>query len=506
MLSRFGDGRASWNATNATRRFAAMTAAETPALWCGRAALLLSVAMTLTACASPDDSRLARVTAILQQDNWAFALRDPARVAMKLRKMQRSWFEWTRGTLSVFWADHVAEGAAYPASVLAPAGSAMWILGDPHIENLGTFYQAGGAAWIDWNDFDAAGFGPAWIDLRRLALSLWVAAADANTGRVPEALGRALCDAVVTGYIEALARAERGVPQTRVAQGVHPVFDALLKKAAKDGDRRKRLNEVPPLVNGERVMATGALSPMSADGVVENELQPLAPERASNLRSTVESWQRALPAARAAQLGRLRGARARFGAGVASYASERWYLWFAGPSDNFDDDVLLEWKEVRDGVLLALPNRPPNWPWAHNGERVVGLAQKFLAFPTADDFFASVHFGGLPMRSQSRTGYQRGLELAEVAALAQDPGTHGELLQLATLCGGLLAAAHVRANNASAIADLALAMRTHEHEFRDETALFVAQYALRSWTDYVQWRTMPASRILLAGEEQTVAR
>ena len=59
-----------------------------------------------------------------------------------------------------------------------PASSRVLLVGDPHPENIGTFRAADGTILVEWNDFDAAGYGPYEADVRRLATAMVVAAGD----------------------------------------------------------------------------------------------------------------------------------------------------------------------------------------------------------------------------------------------------------------------------------------------------------------------------------------
>ena len=91
-----------------------------------------------------------RVIDTLALDNRAYADRDRELVELKLVKMQRSAYDWMRGTSAVYWRD-VNDGViatAFPAP-------AVLLVGDPHPENVGTFRAADGTLLADWNDLDA---------------------------------------------------------------------------------------------------------------------------------------------------------------------------------------------------------------------------------------------------------------------------------------------------------------------------------------------------------------
>ncbi|QLE71661.1 DUF2252 domain-containing protein [Streptomyces rectiverticillatus] len=98
---------------------------------------------------------------------------DPAAFRVKFRKMAASAFAFYRGTACLFYRDLAAEapeGAAGP--YLDERTSRVWIHGDLHAENFGTYMDAGGRLVFNVNDFDEAYVGPFTWDLKRFAASV----------------------------------------------------------------------------------------------------------------------------------------------------------------------------------------------------------------------------------------------------------------------------------------------------------------------------------------------
>lgn len=96
--------------------------------------------------------------------------RDPAAFRRKFRKMAASPFAFYRGSACLFYAD-LAEGFA-DQSYLDEATSRVWIHGDLHAENFGTYMNASGVLVFNVNDFDEAYVGPYVWDLKRFAASV----------------------------------------------------------------------------------------------------------------------------------------------------------------------------------------------------------------------------------------------------------------------------------------------------------------------------------------------
>ncbi|MBB5118516.1 hypothetical protein AF335_00660 [Streptomyces eurocidicus] len=94
---------------------------------------------------------------------------DPAAFRVKFRKMAASPFAFYRGTACLFYAD-LADGAD-SGPYLDERTSRVWIHGDLHAENFGTYMDATGRLVFNVNDFDEAYVGPFTWDLRRFAAS-----------------------------------------------------------------------------------------------------------------------------------------------------------------------------------------------------------------------------------------------------------------------------------------------------------------------------------------------
>ena len=93
---------------------------------------------------------------------------DPRAFRRKFRKMAQDPFSFYRGSACVFYAD-VAEAEDRYADERT---SRIWIQGDLHAENYGTYLNDAGILVFDVNDFDEAYLGHFTWDLERMAASL----------------------------------------------------------------------------------------------------------------------------------------------------------------------------------------------------------------------------------------------------------------------------------------------------------------------------------------------
>ncbi|MEO8703397.1 MAG: DUF2252 family protein [Kofleriaceae bacterium] len=405
-----------------------------------RSIMLLLVA----GCAQPVSEREGRILDTLAEDNYAWALRDPALVALKLRKMQRGPYEWLRGTAALYWRDVMEPGGDRGVTAFGDARSARVLLvGDPHPENAGTFRASDGTMFVDWNDFDATGYGPYEGDLRRLATGFSIIA--------PEHADE-LVRIIATSYAAQIAELATGARVGAIGLGVSPLFDKELDKARTRGDAGFAIDEFAPLTNGVRALALGDLEPVAADGVLEDRVVAVTAEEADWIA-------RALPG-RSIEL-----AARRIGPGVSSYPAYRFDVVLAG-------DRIIELKETRDGVIIHGVPQLEGSEWATPAERSIDTQRRLHARPDGDALLAAAQVGGLSLKIRDREAYQRGIDAEDLAELPAD-----ELRDIARLYGALLARAHGQALTADRVLGytvIAPLLAGREVAFADELAAFAA--------------------------------
>ena len=94
----------------------------------------------------------------------------PALAALRYQRMQADAFAFFRGSAPLYY----ARLAAAPP---LPASPAVWLCGDAHVENVGSYRGDNDLVYFDVNDFDEALRGPLLWDVGRLAVSVLLAAA-----------------------------------------------------------------------------------------------------------------------------------------------------------------------------------------------------------------------------------------------------------------------------------------------------------------------------------------
>jgi uncharacterized protein (DUF2252 family) len=97
---------------------------------------------------------------------------DPHAFRVKFRKMAADPFAFYRGSACLFYADMTGGGKVGEDAWADDRTSRVWIHGDLHAENFGTYMNSHGRMVFDVNDFDEAYIGHFSWDLRRFVASL----------------------------------------------------------------------------------------------------------------------------------------------------------------------------------------------------------------------------------------------------------------------------------------------------------------------------------------------
>jgi uncharacterized protein (DUF2252 family) len=141
-----------------------------------------------------DRSRGKQIVGVLQEAFAPLMRNDPAAFRAKYRKMAADPFAFYRGSACLFFADVTATDDPFADD----HSSRIWIHGDLHAENFGTYLNSDGRLVFDVNDFDEAYLGRFTWDLQRFTASLallgWQKA-------IPERTVRRLIGRYLRGYL-----------------------------------------------------------------------------------------------------------------------------------------------------------------------------------------------------------------------------------------------------------------------------------------------------------------
>lgn len=174
--------------------------------------------------------------------------REPELLALKYQSMRQDAFAFLRGTCHLFYEDFPAHS---PLDVAPP----VWICGDLHLENFGTYKGNDRLVYFDINDFDEAALAPCTWDLARFLTSILVAAQSLN---IDSTDSLALCQNFLTAYTNVLAKGKAGTVSRDTATGlVKELLNSLKQRKRKDflEKRTQKVGKLRQLLLNEKARA-----------------------------------------------------------------------------------------------------------------------------------------------------------------------------------------------------------------------------------------------------------
>jgi uncharacterized protein (DUF2252 family) len=143
------------------------------------------------------DERQTKIVDVLVDTFSELMDADPEAFRQKFRKMAAGPFAFYRGSACLFYADMESEKDRWADE----RTSRVWIQGDLHAENFGTYMDGDGVFIFDVNDFDEAYLGHFTWDIKRMvasvALLAWMKAiSDADIASLIETYVRAYVEQV----------------------------------------------------------------------------------------------------------------------------------------------------------------------------------------------------------------------------------------------------------------------------------------------------------------------
>ncbi|MER5804191.1 DUF2252 domain-containing protein [Streptomyces mirabilis] len=296
---------------------------------------------------------------------------DPAAFRVKFRKMAASAFAFYRGTAGLFYHDLTAEigfGPRRGGPYLDERTSRVWIHGDLHAENFGTYMDANGRLIFNVNDFDEAYVGPFTWDLKRFAASV------ALIG-----YAKALSDEQITELVKVYAAAYRErihalatgaksdeVPPFTLDTAEGPLLDAL--RDARSLTRFGLLDSMTEIRDFERRFAPGG-------GSIE-----LDAATRYKVLAAFDGYLETLPESSLARPDsyRVKDVVGRRGIGIGSAGLPSYNILLEGNSDALENDVVIYIKQAQTpAVSRHITDSSIREYFQHEGHRTV-ISQRAL--------------------------------------------------------------------------------------------------------------------------------
>ena len=217
---------------------------------------------------SEEDARADRIIEVLTDAFSELMTADPDAFRRKFRKMAADAFAFYRGSACLFYADVADREDPWVDERTAR----VWIQGDLHAENFGTYMDGTGVLVFDVNDFDEAYLGHYTWDIQRLAASV---ALLGWTKALPDGDITALIETFVRAYVDQVRYfAEHSGDHgwaLRLDNARGPVKDALL--TAQLATRVDLLNEISVVEDYQRRLRNTSTVRRLEDGEREQVIE-----------------------------------------------------------------------------------------------------------------------------------------------------------------------------------------------------------------------------------------
>ncbi|MFF8846807.1 DUF2252 domain-containing protein [Streptomyces sp. NPDC015127] len=291
---------------------------------------------------------------------------DPAAFRVKFRKMAASAFAFYRGTACLFYSDLEQERHGGP--FLDERTGRVWIHGDLHAENFGTYMDANGRLIFNVNDFDEAYVGPFTWDVKRLAASLaLIGYTKALSDEQITDLVR-ICAAAYRERIHALATGAKydEVPPFTLDTAEGPLLGAL--RMARSLTRFSLLDSMTEIRDFERRFASGG-------GSIE-----LDAATRYKVLAAFDGYLETLPESSLTRPDsyRVKDVVGRRGIGIGSAGLPSYNILLEGTSDALENDVVIYMKQAQTPAVSRHITDPAIRDYfQHEGHRTV-ISQRAL--------------------------------------------------------------------------------------------------------------------------------
>src|SRR5262249_38331315 len=249
----------------------------------------------------------------------------------------------------------------------------VWLCGDLHLENFGSFKGDNRLVYFDVNDFDEAMLAPCAWDVTRLLTSVLVGA---DTLKIKPRDKQTACQVYLDAYCRALATGRARWVERETARGlVRDLLESLRYRR-----RKTFLNERAKLIDGKRRFRAN-----------HPRMLPVSRAERAQIKAFFKTWaaEQTNP-----KFFRLLDVARRI-AGTGSLGVDRYVALVEGngsPNDNY----LLDLKEARASALAPLVRKlrfsQPDWP--NEASRIIAVKERVQSAPPA--LRAAVEIAGKP--------------------------------------------------------------------------------------------------------------
>ncbi|MFI6802323.1 DUF2252 domain-containing protein [Streptosporangium canum] len=343
------------------------------------------------------DGRSAHILDVLITEFGDSIKRDPAAFRRKFRKMAASPFAFYRGSASLFYADMT--GAFADDAFLDGQTGRVWIHGDLHAENFGTYMNASGVLVFNVNDFDEAYVGPYVWDLKRFAASV------ALIG-----YAKALSDGVITELVSGFAHAYLA-ELTAISEGGDDAIGSLTLETTTGVLHRvlqvARLNTRVALLDAETTIDNFDRRFAAMDGRF-----PVDEEMRHTVEAAFQDYLTTLPAVSEIEH-KIKDFALRTGVGIGSAGLPSYNMLLEGHTQALENDVILYMKQAQvPAVARHITDEKVHGYFKHQGHRTAESQRALQAY--ADPWLGYTTLNGVGQLVAEVSPYSADLDWGDV--------------------------------------------------------------------------------------------
>ncbi|KAJ5414964.1 hypothetical protein N7509_000062 [Penicillium cosmopolitanum] len=281
--------------------------------------------------------------------------RDPAAFQVKFRKMAASAFAFYRGSACLFY--HDIEQEQHIGPFLDDKTKRIWIHGDLHAENFGTYMDSQGRLIFNVNDFDEAYVGPFIWDIGRFVASIALigytkALSDQQITRVVKVYTAAYRERI---HSLATCTNQHEVPRFTLDTAKGPLLDAL--RSARRQTRVDLLRSMTEIHDSERRFTLGGGS-IELDSVTREKTLPKSRDDCATMY-------------------RIKDVVGRRGVGIGSAGLPSFNFLLEGKSEALENDMVIYMKQSAAAAVSRHVENAPSAYFHHEGHRTV-ISQRAL--------------------------------------------------------------------------------------------------------------------------------
>lgn len=311
---------------------------------------------------SGDSERASEILRVFKDAFSDLMAKDPTAFEGKFRKMAATPFSFYRGAACLFYHD-MCNKYQQNAYINHKTGH-IWIHGDLHAENFGTYMDSRGRLLFNVNDFDEAYVGPFIWDLKRLSAS--IALIGYGKALSDDQISRLIKD-LAESYrkkIHSLASGSQDIVGFTVDTARGPLLGAL--RDARLQSRVAMLDSTTTIDGYDRRFSDGG-------GVVK-----LDDETKAKVHEAFVRYLETLPAPKKKRDCRVKDIVGRRGVGIGSAGLPTYNLLVAGENEALESDIVIYMKESQPSAVSSqLQVDEAKSYFKHEGHRTV-ISQRAL--------------------------------------------------------------------------------------------------------------------------------